>query len=341
MAKRPFVFGKIPTGPALGALVGLLLFKGKWIGAAIGAIGGYLLEQRMRGSPSPKRSERPSAPPQPQTMQNAPHHVRLLAAVARMAGGYDAKARAAARTCFAVDSKLDAAGLTAIDALLDKANARKDDTPREAAKAWLAALKLDRKARTHALFTCFRVALAHGDLGGARERALRDAAIGLELDDTTFADLRGEFVAAMGGRASIDDYRVLELAPDASQEAVRERYRDAVKTYHPDRFQHLGKEFAEVAAEKFKAIQSAYERIIEALESGGNRERVLASRCPNCRKFTAAQDERCIRCDTRKLEKRAGETIIRCAFCGHPNSLRRSPPDMIQSCPICRVLLVR
>jgi DnaJ like chaperone protein len=42
---------------------------------------------------------------------------------------------------------------------------------------------------------------------------------------------------------------------------VRSAYRTLVKKYHPDRVQHLGDEFYQLAQQKFIAIQTSYERI--------------------------------------------------------------------------------
>lgn len=51
---------------------------------------------------------------------------------------------------------------------------------------------------------------------------------------------------------------VLGVGPDASPEDVRARYLDCVKKYHPDRVQHLGAEFQEMAEQKMKEINAAY-----------------------------------------------------------------------------------
>jgi DnaJ like chaperone protein len=57
------------------------------------------------------------------------------------------------------------------------------------------------------------------------------------------------------------DFEVLGVKSSASREEVRSAYRTLVKKYHPDRVQHLGKEFYELAQHKFIAIQTSYERI--------------------------------------------------------------------------------
>ncbi len=57
-----------------------------------------------------------------------------------------------------------------------------------------------------------------------------------------------------------DAYRLLEVAPGASDEAVRRAWRDLTKVWHPDRFAHDAG-LQQKAEEKLKAINEAYETI--------------------------------------------------------------------------------
>jgi DnaJ like chaperone protein len=57
------------------------------------------------------------------------------------------------------------------------------------------------------------------------------------------------------------DFKILGVKSNASREEVRSAYRALVKKYHPDRVQHLGEEFHELAQQKFIVIQTSYERI--------------------------------------------------------------------------------
>lgn len=58
-----------------------------------------------------------------------------------------------------------------------------------------------------------------------------------------------------------DPYAVLGLEPNASEKEIHEAYRRLVQQYHPDKVTHLGKEFQELAQQKFVEIQAAYEQL--------------------------------------------------------------------------------
>ena len=50
--------------------------------------------------------------------------------------------------------------------------------------------------------------------------------------------------------AKQDFYELLGVARDASSEDIKKAFRQQIARYHPDKVQHLGKEFQEMAAER-------------------------------------------------------------------------------------------
>jgi DnaJ like chaperone protein len=65
--------------------------------------------------------------------------------------------------------------------------------------------------------------------------------------------------------ANLDnDYKILEVSPDASDTELKKAYRAAAMKHHPDKVNHLGENIRKVAEEKFVKINQAYERIKKA-----------------------------------------------------------------------------
>ena len=56
-------------------------------------------------------------------------------------------------------------------------------------------------------------------------------------------------------------YKILEIAPEASDSEVKKAYRKMAAKFHPDKVHHLGVEFQKMAEEKFKTLNDAYTQI--------------------------------------------------------------------------------
>ena len=56
---------------------------------------------------------------------------------------------------------------------------------------------------------------------------------------------------------------ILHLSGDATKDQIRKAYLDAIKQYHPDNFAGFGPEFRELAEEKSKQINLAYQKLTD------------------------------------------------------------------------------
>lgn len=61
-------------------------------------------------------------------------------------------------------------------------------------------------------------------------------------------------------------YEILGVSPDASDEEIKKAYRNLVKKYHPDNY--ANSPLADVAEEKMKEVNEAYEQIKQMRKSG-------------------------------------------------------------------------
>ena len=63
-----------------------------------------------------------------------------------------------------------------------------------------------------------------------------------------------------------DPYKVLGISPSATDEQVKSAYRELAKKYHPDNY--ANNPLADLAQEKMKAINEAYDQIVKERQSG-------------------------------------------------------------------------
>ena len=67
-----------------------------------------------------------------------------------------------------------------------------------------------------------------------------------------------------------DPYKVLNIAPNASDEEVKKAYRDLARKYHPDHYH--GTDLEHMAEEKMKEINEAYSAIQQQRKGGGTQQ---------------------------------------------------------------------
>ncbi len=65
-----------------------------------------------------------------------------------------------------------------------------------------------------------------------------------------------------------DPYSVLGVSPSASDEEIKRAYRDLARKYHPDNYHD--NPLADLASEKMKEINEAYDAITRSREGGGS-----------------------------------------------------------------------
>lgn len=64
-----------------------------------------------------------------------------------------------------------------------------------------------------------------------------------------------------------DPYQVLNVSPNASDEEVKRAYRELARKYHPDNYHD--NPLADLASEKMKEVNEAYEQVQKMRSSGG------------------------------------------------------------------------
>lgn len=64
-----------------------------------------------------------------------------------------------------------------------------------------------------------------------------------------------------------DPYEVLGVSPDASEEEIKNAYRELVKKYHPDKY--VDNPLADLAEEKLREVNEAYDEIMNRRTGSG------------------------------------------------------------------------
>jgi molecular chaperone DnaJ len=65
-----------------------------------------------------------------------------------------------------------------------------------------------------------------------------------------------------------DPYKVLEVSPSSTNEEIKKAYRELSRKYHPDSY--VNNPLSDLAEEKFKEVQEAYDQIMKDRENGYN-----------------------------------------------------------------------
>lgn len=106
----------------------------------------------------------------------------------------------------------------------------------------------------------YLIGLAHADgsMDRAEKQVIQDIAFYFGISEKDLTSLHAMF----GGRVTTSSsYTVLEVDAKATDEEVKKAYRRMVVKHHPDKVAHLGEQFQKDAAEKFKKVQEAWERV--------------------------------------------------------------------------------
>jgi len=120
---------------------------------------------------------------------------------------------------------------------------------------------LDRPGRVQLVHVLFGLVTTDGT-DPTEIRLVQDVARKLGVSEEEIRSL-----SAMFWTDTDHAYQVLGAAKGDSMEVIKKKYRELAKKYHPDRVSHLGEEFRDLANQKFKAIQEAYDTIKEERKS--------------------------------------------------------------------------
>jgi DnaJ like chaperone protein len=115
---------------------------------------------------------------------------------------------------------------------------------------------MDYSSRLQLLHLLFNVSLADSNIQRAEVELLEKISTYLGVTSVDFLSIKNMFIPETDS-----SYKILEIAPDVTNDEVKKAYRRMAMKYHPDKVSHLGDDFRKTADEKFKKVNEAYEKI--------------------------------------------------------------------------------
>ena len=61
-----------------------------------------------------------------------------------------------------------------------------------------------------------------------------------------------------------NDYKILEISSDVTNDEVKKAYRKMAKKYHPDKLQGVSDDIIKMAEQKFNRVNQSYDRIMKS-----------------------------------------------------------------------------
>ena len=115
---------------------------------------------------------------------------------------------------------------------------------------------MDHPARLEMIHVLFGLSQSDGEIHPDEIDVIRKISGYLGVSSSDFDSIQAMFV-----KDTTAAYTILEIDPSVGDQEIKRAYRKMAAKFHPDKVSHLGKEFQEMAEEKFKAISEAYEQI--------------------------------------------------------------------------------
>ena len=120
----------------------------------------------------------------------------------------------------------------------------------------------DPQAKLILLELVYQVLYADGQMSRSEKSFLDQLITLLHISEYDHARIRSHYEQRYGSTTHSPKgdnyYTILGVKENASPEEIKKAYKAACKKYHPDKVQHLGNEFKNVAEEKIKKINEAY-----------------------------------------------------------------------------------
>ncbi|MCK5821785.1 MAG: TerB family tellurite resistance protein [Bacteroidales bacterium] len=235
---------------------------GKWIGGGlgwafmgpIGGLIGFALGSMMDGGDSSRQMNRSSNLGETRRGDFMSSLIVLVAAVMKADGKILKSELDYVKTNFHQSFGAEAAKeATLILKDLLKQNIPVEEVSRQVAR------HMDYSSRLQLLHFLFGISKADGHVSDDELKLIERISYYLGINSSDFNSVKGTF------HDNLDSaYTILEIDKNATDDEIKKAYRKMAVKYHPDKVAYLGDDIKKKATEKFKKLNSAYERIKKA-----------------------------------------------------------------------------
>ena len=115
---------------------------------------------------------------------------------------------------------------------------------------------MDHPSRLELVHILFGLSNSDGQIDASEINLLGTISGYLNINKNDFNSIKAMFV-----HDTLSDYNILEIDHNSTDDEVKKAYRKMAIKYHPDKVSHLGDELKNIAEEKFKSVNDAYQSI--------------------------------------------------------------------------------
>ena len=115
---------------------------------------------------------------------------------------------------------------------------------------------MDHSSRLELIHVLFGLSKADGHVHPDEVKVIHTLARYLNINNNDFNSIQ-----AMFSKDTLSDYKILGLDSSSTDNEVKKTYRKMAAKYHPDKVAHLGEDLKNLAEEKFKSLNDAYQNI--------------------------------------------------------------------------------
>ena len=108
----------------------------------------------------------------------------------------------------------------------------------------------------------FSIAASDNELLDVEVNLIKKISRYLHINNYDFESIKSMFLEKEENLEN--DYKILEITIDSTDEEVKKAYRKMVKKYHPDKLQSVSDDIIKMAEEKFNKVNQAYKRIMKS-----------------------------------------------------------------------------